>query len=95
MRQDKVIAFILMLIALSAISGLILITVFIFKEGVPIILKTGAGHFFLSSDWEPSAGSFGIFSMIGGSLAVTAGAMAIGAIFGLGLAIVMSQFCPP
>lgn len=83
-----------MVVALSAISGLALITIFIFKEGLPIIAKTGPMGFFLSSDWDPKNGSFGIFSMIAGSLAVTAGAMTIGTIFGLGLAIVLSQFCP-
>lgn len=95
MKQERFITFALMVAALSAISGLALITVFIFKEGLPIILKTGAQNFFLSSDWDPKEGHFGIFSMIAGSLAVTAGAMTIGSVFGLGLAIVLSQFCPP
>jgi phosphate ABC transporter permease protein PstC len=84
-----------MLTALSAISGLALITILIFKEGLPIIFRVGGGNFFLSSDWEPTAGHFGIFSMIIGSLAVTAGAMVIGVIFGMGLAIVLTQFSPP
>jgi phosphate ABC transporter permease protein PstC len=84
-----------MLTALSAISGLALITILIFKEGLPIIFKVGGREFFLSSDWEPLEGHFGIFSMIVGSLAVTAGAMVIGIIFGLGLAIVLTQFSPP
>jgi len=94
MKQDKAISVVLLLVALSAISGLALITVFIFKEGLPIILRVGGREFFLSSDWEPSAGHFGIFFMIVGSLAVTAGAMVIGTIFGLGVAIVLTQFCP-
>jgi phosphate ABC transporter permease protein PstC len=95
MKQDRVIGAILLLIALSAISGLAVITVFIFKEGLPIILRVGGREFFLSSDWEPTAGHFGIFSMIVGSLTVTAGAMGIGVVFSLGLAIVLTQFCPP
>lgn len=94
MKHEKIISSILLLTALSAISGLTVITVFIFKEGLPIILRVGGGQFFLSSNWEPSAGHFGIFSMIAGSLAVTAGAMVIGVVFGLGLAIVLTQFCP-
>ena len=95
MKQDKIIGAILLLVALSAISGLGLITVFIFREGVPIILRLGARQFFLSTDWEPSLGKFGILSMIGGSLAVTVGAAAIGVVFSLGLAIVLTQFSPP
>lgn len=95
MRQDKLIALGLMVVALSAISGLALITVFIFKEGLPLILDTGIRGFLLSSDWDPKGGHFGIFSMIAGSLAVTLGAVTIGTVFGLGLAIVLSEFCPP
>lgn len=94
MRQEKLITFALMLVAFSAVSGLALITVFIFKTGVPIILESGARGFFLSQDWDPKNGSFGIFSMIVGSIMVTGGAMVIGTVFGLGLAIVLTQFCP-
>jgi phosphate ABC transporter permease protein PstC len=95
MKQDKFVSTVLMLIALSAISGLALITVFIFMEGLPMILRTGAREFFLSSDWDPRAGHFGIFSMIIGSVAVTTGAMTIGSVFGLALAIAFTQFCHP
>ncbi|MFA7692421.1 MAG: phosphate ABC transporter permease subunit PstC [Candidatus Hydrogenedentes bacterium] len=95
MKQDRFIAFILFLLSLSALSGLTLITVFIFKEGLPLILNTGVRDFFFSSNWEPTEGQFGILSMIVGSLAVTLGAMTIGAVFGLGMAIVLTQFCPP
>ena len=42
MKRDKLIGTILLGVALSAISGLALITVFIFREGVPIILRVGA-----------------------------------------------------
>ncbi|MFH1708479.1 MAG: phosphate ABC transporter permease subunit PstC [Planctomycetota bacterium] len=94
MKQDRAIAVILMLVALTAIASLGVIAVFIFKEGVPLIIKTGAGNFFLSSDWAPREGSFGIGSMIIGSLAVTLGAVTLGAIFSLAGAIVLTHFCP-
>jgi phosphate ABC transporter permease protein PstC len=55
----------------------------------------GGREFFGSTDWTPSEGRFGILSMIVGSLAVTLGAMAIGVVFSLGLAIILTQFCPP
>lgn len=94
MKQDKMIAVALMLVAFSAVSGLALIAVFIFKTGLPIIFQSGARGFFLSLDWDPKNGSFGILSMIVGSLMVTVGAMVIGTVFGLGLAIVLTRFCP-
>ena len=84
-----------MALAFTAILGLAIITVFIFRAGVPIIFRIGAREFFLSSDWDPKAGHFGIWSMIVGSLMVTAGAMVIGITFSLGLAIVLTQFSPP
>ena len=95
MKQDRLIAYALMLVAFSAIAGLALITVFIFKEGLPLIARTGLGDFLLSQDWRPRQGHFGILSMIVGSLAVTAGALIIGVVFSLACAIVLTQFCPP
>lgn len=94
MKQDKIIQIALTIVALSAISSLVLITVFVFKEGLPIILRVGVKDFFLSGDWYPGEGKFGIMNMIIGSLAVTAGAVIIGAVFGLGCAIVLTQFAP-
>ncbi|MCX5674390.1 MAG: phosphate ABC transporter permease subunit PstC [Planctomycetota bacterium] len=95
MRREKIIALALLVTALSAISGLALITAFIFKEGLPIMLTVGLEKFILSSDWYPTEGAFGIFPMIVGSLAVTAGAMVIGGVFGLGCAVLLTQFAPP
>ncbi|HUU21064.1 MAG TPA: phosphate ABC transporter permease subunit PstC, partial [Phycisphaerae bacterium] len=93
--KDKCISLVLMAVALSGISGLTLITGFIFREGLPVIMKVGLGKFLFSSDWYPLEGQFGIFPMIVGSLAVTAGAMLIGGSLGLACAIVLTQFCPP
>jgi len=95
MKRDRIIGAALLVVALSAIMGLALIAVFIFREGVPIILRVGARKFFLSTDWEPSLGHFGILSLMAGSLVVTVGAAVIGVVFSLGLAIVLTQFHRP
>lgn len=95
MKREKAISVILTAIAFSAIFGLAVITIFIFKEGLPIILKVGGREFFLSSDWEPKEERFGVFSMIIGSLIVTTGAMGVGIVFSVGLAIMLTQFSPP
>ena len=98
MRQvtkDRLIEWALLGVAFSAISGLALIAGFIFREGLPIIAKVGLWTFIFSGDWYPQEGQFGIFPMIVGSLAVTAGAMAVGGTLGLACAIVLTQFCPP
>ncbi len=95
MKKDGVIGALLLGVAFFAVSGLALITFFIFKEGLPVLLRVGAGEFFLSSDWRPGEGHFGVLSMLVGSLVVTAGAMGIGVVASLGLAVVLTQFCPP
>jgi phosphate ABC transporter permease protein PstC len=92
--KEKAIHVVLMLLAFSAIAALAVITAFIFKEGVPIIAKVGIKDFIFSSDWYPLEGQFGIFPMIVGSLAVTAGAMVLGVVLGLACAVVLTQFCP-
>ncbi len=98
MRTESLIRVVLAVMAFAAIAGLALITAFIFKEGFPLMVKVGLRDFILSDEWRPLdklAPRFGIFPMIVGSLAVTAGAMVIGVVFGVGVAILLTQFCPP
>jgi phosphate ABC transporter permease protein PstC len=89
--KDKIAEKILLLIACSAILSLLLITFFIFQQGLPLIFKVGFGNFF-SSGWSPTRGSFGIFSMILGSLSVTFGSLIFGVPFGLACAIFLAEF---
>lgn len=78
--------------ALSAITILALISLFIFSEGLPIMIRHGFKKFLFSLDWYPTSGSFGLLPMIIGSLLVTAGAMIIGVPLGLAGAIFLTQF---
>lgn len=94
MPMERVIGWLLLLTALTAISGLAIITYFIFQQGIPLIAKVGLKGFIFSSEWRPTEKLFGIAPMIVGSLAVTLGAVAIGVVFGLGCAILLTQFCP-
>jgi phosphate transport system permease protein len=82
----------LLLIACSAVAILLLIAVFIFREGLPVIFKYGLKNFVLTNNWSPLKGEFGIFAMILGSLWVTVGALVIGVPLGLGCAIFLSEF---
>jgi phosphate ABC transporter permease protein PstC len=81
-------------LAFSALASLLLIAVFIVKEGVPFIARTGFRAFLFSSHWEPLAGRFGIFPMIVASLWVTLGAMLVGAPLGIAGAIFLNEFLP-
>lgn len=92
--MDKVIAKLLFLAACSSTIVLFLIALFIFKEGVPIIVKTGLSHFLLGEDWSPLSGRFGILPFIVGSLWITFGALVLGVPFGVSCAVYLAEFAP-
>ena len=94
MKREAFIERILLFLALSSIGSLLLITVFIFWEGVPLITHTGLKNFLLSSHWAPTRGHFGILAMIISSIFVTLGAMVLGVPLGLACAIVLAEFSP-
>jgi phosphate ABC transporter permease protein PstC len=89
--KDKITEKLLLFIAFSAILSLLLITFFIFQQGIPLIFKAGFQNFF-SLKWAPTRGGFGILSMIVGSLMVTVGALVVGVPFGLACAIFLAEF---
>jgi phosphate ABC transporter permease protein PstC len=91
-RKDRLIRLALLVVAFSAVSILVVITVFMFQQGTPIMFKYGFGKFLAGSDWYPSEKSFGLWPMIVGSIYVTFGAMVIGVPFGLACAIVLTEF---
>lgn len=92
--REKLIEKTLMFLAFSAIGALLLMTIFIFKEGMPIIFKVGIGNFLFSTLWAPTRGYFGVFSMIVSSLFVTTGALIIGVPLALACAITLAEFAP-
>lgn len=94
MNGEKLAKYLLMTVAFSAVASLLLIAIFIFKEGFPFILKVGLNDFLFSSEWEPMEGKFGIYTMIIASLWVTFGAMLIGAPLGVAGAIFLNEFVP-
>lgn len=91
---EKTAKYLLMTVAFSAVASLLLIAVFIFKEGLPFMFKVGLRDFLFASDWDPMAGKFGIYPMIVASLWVTFGAMLIGAPLGVAGAIFLNEFVP-
>lgn len=88
---------ILFLIAASmAVLSVALICVFIFAYGVPAIREIGVVEFLAGRKWAPTdtPASFGIFTMMLGSLYITAGAILFGVPIGLLSALFMARFCP-
>ena len=82
------------IMALSALSALALITVFIFVEGVPLIAKVGFFNFIFGMKWAPSLGQYGIFPMIVGTVVVTLGAIILGVPIALCCSIFLAEFAP-
>ena len=80
--------------ALASIVAVIVICVFIFANGLPAIGEIGVWEFLGGKEWRPSHDKYGIFSMIVGSIYVTAGAIIIGVPIGLLCAVFMAKFCP-
>ena len=94
LNGEKAAKYALMTVAFSAVASLLLIAVFIFKEGLPFMFRVGLKDFLFASNWDPTAGKFGIYPMIVASLWVTFGAMLIGAPLGVAGAIFLNEFVP-
>ncbi len=92
--SDTVIERALLFAALSAVSTLALITLFILREGLPVVLDRGPLAFLGDVTWAPSRGHFGLLPMIAGTAVVTVGALAIGLPLGLAGAITLAELAP-
>ena len=63
------------LTALASIAAVVLICIFLFYNGVPAMAEIGFFNFIGGTEWAPTnvPASYGIFTMIIGSIYVTAG----------------------
>lgn len=92
--MDRFISKLLLIAACSSTGILALIALFIFKEGLPIMLQSGLSHFLFGTHWAPLDGQFGILPFIIGSLCVTFGALVFGVPFGVACATFLALFAP-
>jgi phosphate transport system permease protein len=81
-------------VALTSTTVLALIALFIFTEGLPILTKVGLADFLFGTRWAPTAGAFGIWPMIIGSVSVTLGALVVGVPLALACAVFLVEFAP-
>ncbi len=94
-KNEAVIEKLLFFSAVASIFIVLLITFFIFNEGLPLFFKYGLKSFLLGHQWYPEDNVFGIFPMIAGTFYVTLGALILGVPLGLGCAIFLAEFAPP
>lgn len=92
--KEGVMKIVFLLAACVSILAVALICIFLFANGVPAIHKIGITEFLFGQTWKPSNNIYGIFSMIIGSIYVTAGAVIIGVPMGILCAIFLARFCP-
>lgn len=85
-----------LLLTLAAISATLVvwIAVFLVAESLPL-LKNGPLRFFTDAAWRPDAGQYRLTAMLAGTLAVTAGAVALAAPLGLLAALFCRHYAPP
>lgn len=96
-RKERLMSVVFFMAAFMSIVSLVLIIVFIFTNGIPVMVKYGFREFLFGRTWRPTASepSFGLLPMILGSIYVTAGATLIGVPIGLLTAVFMAEYCPP
>lgn len=92
--KEKIWKKIFFLTAAFSILSVLLICIFLFANGIPAIKEIGFFDFLFGKKWKPGSDLYGIFSMIIGTIYVTAGAIIFGVPAGLFTAIFLSEFCP-
>ncbi len=93
-KKEDLMRLVFFLAACLSVAAVALICFFMFSNGVPAILKIGFARFVFGMRWNPDMEAFGIFPMIVGSLAVTAGAAVLGVPLGVVTAVYLARYCP-
>lgn len=89
--REKAIEKIILICAITSTLSVILITFFIFKEGVSVLKDYGIIEFIFGTRWSPTNGYYGILPLIAGSITITIGALIIGVPTGVACAIFLSE----
>lgn len=90
---DFVVERLIRMTGLSAIALVVMIFVFLIREGTPAFLKVSLSGLF-STRWYPIEDYFGLIPLIAGSLLVTIGAALIALPLGLTTAIFIAEIVP-
>ena len=96
-RKERVWSGVFFMAATMSVVSLVLIIVFMFSNGLPLMFKYGLDEFLCGTEWRPSNAvpRFGLVPMMMGSIFVTLGATVIGVPVAILTAIFMAEYCPP
>ena len=92
-RREFLIETLIRVAGFSAIFFVILIFLFLLREGAPAFWEVSLGNFF-GQRWYPNEELFGTWPLILGSLLVTAGAVVIALPLGLATAVFVRELAP-
>jgi phosphate transport system permease protein len=94
---DKIIEKTFLIVGLSCMIILLLIMLFLFKEGLPIFSRISLGSFLSGTEWYPTSENprFGVLPLIMASLSVTLAASLIAVPLSLALAVYIAELAPP
>ena len=92
--KESIMKGVFLVAACASILAVVLICIFLFANGLPAMGKIGILDFLFGKEWRPGSNIYGIFTMIIGSLYITAGAMIIGVPIGILTAVYLAKFCP-
>ena len=73
----------------------VLITVFLIKEALPVLKQVGLLRFFQDDSWHPVEDLYNFVPMLWGTLLVTAGAVLVAAPLGIFSAVFCQYYAPP
>ena len=95
-RNERIMSRVFFISAIMSIVSLVLIIIFMFANGLPVMAKYGFDEFLFGTVWRPTATEprFGLLPMILGSIYVTIGAAILGVPVGVATAIFMAEYCP-
>jgi phosphate transport system permease protein len=93
-RADAGARWVLLATAAIALLILVLITVFIFRDGFSAIMQVGLGKFLFGTEWVPAKGEYGILAFTLASLYLTLGTLILAGPLGIGCAIFLAEVAP-
>lgn len=93
-RQELIVRTLLMLVAGLAVAGVLLIIIFVFKEGWPVLSRYGLFNLAFGPNWQPTSGIYGLLPLLTGSMYVTLTALFLGVPLGVACAVFMAEIAP-
>ena len=90
-KKEKIVKYSLFIFAFSSIMILLLIVIFLFREGYPIFVKMGVKEFLFGEKWKPKKDVYGALPFIVTSVIVTFGALSFAIPLGIASAIMLSE----